>query len=143
MATWYSQELAGLASTPPMRASSPQYGGRVIVYQASIVLQSQAIADIIIIGNVQAGAQFLGGELLTDTSLGSSTIAIGNASSTGKYRAAATYTTTAPTVTPFGLANVMANVQLSATEQQIITVAAAALPASGNLIVQMFWAQGG
>jgi hypothetical protein len=73
--------------------------------------------------------------------LGTATIAIGTAASAGKYRAAATYTTTAPTVTPFGLANVMANVQLAATEQQIITVTTAALPASGNLIVQMFWAQ--
>lgn len=143
MATWYSQELAGLASTPPMRASAPQYGGRVIIYQASIVLQSQASGDTIVIGNVQAGAQFLGGELLTDTSLGSATIAIGIAGTTGKYRAAATYTTTGPTVTPFGLAAVVANVQLASTEQQIITIAAAAFPSSGNLIVQMYWAQGG
>jgi hypothetical protein len=139
MAIWYSQELTGSASQPVVKASAPQYDGSVTIYQASIVLASQLVADTIVIGNVQSGSSFLYGILSTDTSLATSTISIGTSASAAKYRALAVFTAT-NTPTPFGNVAPMANVTLNATEQQIITIAVATLPAAGNLIVQMFWA---
>jgi hypothetical protein len=95
-----------------------------------------------VIGYVQAGAAFIGGNLVTDTSLATATVAVGNSTSAGKYRASATFTTT-NTPTPFGVVAAMANVQLASSEQQIITVTTAALPGAGNLICQMNWALAG
>lgn len=140
MTIWYSQELTGSASLPVVKASAPQYDTPLILYQASIVLAAQAIADTIVIGNVQSGAGFAYGILATDTSLATATIAIGTSASAAKYLAAQTLTTVnAPAL--FGKVAPMANVQLAAMEQQIITIAVAALPGAGNLIVQMYWAQ--
>lgn len=140
MTVWYSQELTGSAALPVVKASAPQYDVPLTMYQASILLTAQAIADTIIIGNVQSGAAFCFGILATDTTLATATIAIGTAASIAKYLAAQTLTTVnAPAL--FGKVAPMANVALTATEQQIITIAVAALPAAGNLIVQMFWGQ--
>ncbi len=140
MTIWYSQELTGSASLPVVKASAPQYDVPLTMYQASVLLTAQAVNDTIVIGNVQSGAAFCYGILSTDTSLGTSTIAIGTAASVAKYLAAQVLTAVnAPAL--FGKVAPMANVALSATEQQIITVTTAALPAAGNLIVQMFWAQ--
>lgn len=142
MATWYSQEMTGSAALPVVKPAFAQYGSAEVMYQASILLTAQAIADTIVIGSVQAGAAFLGGLLNTDTSLSTSTIAIGNAATPGKYKTAGVFTAT-NTPTPFGNVAAMANVQLASSETQIITIAALALPASGNLIVQMNWALAG
>ena len=64
---------------------------------------------------------------------GTATLAFGISGSTGKYRAAATYTT-ADTLT-FSSLNAATMAVLSAEEQIIMTVAAAALPSSGRLLV--------
>lgn len=142
MTVWYSQELTGFASLPVVKPSASQYAGGVYIYQASIVLAAQQVNDTIVVGYVPSGAAFLFGILSTDTSLGSATIAIGTAASAAKYRAAATFTTT-NTPTLQQLVATVANVSLTAPETQIITVTTAALPASGNLIYQQYWAAQG
>ena len=68
--------------------------------------------------------------------LGSSaTVAIGITGATGKYRAAATHTSTAPVV--FGLQ--AASVTLAAGEEIFITIASAALPSSGTFVVDLYF----
>ena len=57
---------------------------------------------------------------------------------TGKYRAAATYTT-ADTFTLLGLSAFVAE-ELTADEQILLTVAAASLPASGKLVIGFLYA---
>lgn len=142
MTVWYSQELTGFASLPVVKPSASQYAGGVYIYQASIVLAAQQVNDTIVVGYVPSGAAFLYGLLNTDTSLGTATIAIGTAASAGKYRAAAVLTSTnAPGLVQ--LVATVANVSLTAPETQIITVTTAALPASGNLIYQQYWAAQG
>ena len=142
MTVWYSQELTGFASLPVVKPSASQYAGGVFVYQASILLTAQQVNDTIVVGYVPSGAAFLYGLLSTDTSLATATIAIGTAASAGKYRAAAVFTTT-NTPTFVGLVANSANVSLAAPETQIITVTTAALPGTGNLIYQQFWAAQG
>jgi hypothetical protein len=142
MTVWYSQELQGFASLPVVKPSASQYAGGVYIYQASILLTTQLIADTIVVGYIPSGAAFLFGLLSTDTSLGSSTISIGTAASAAKYRAAAVFTTT-NTPTFVGLVANSANVSLTSPETQIITIAVANLPASGNLLYQQFWAAQG
>jgi hypothetical protein len=64
---------------------------------------------------------------------GTATIAIGIAGAVGKYRAAATYTA-ADTFTMVSL-NAATGVVLANEEQIIMTVAAAALPSTGRLLI--------
>lgn len=142
MTIWYSQELAGIASLPVVKPSASQYAGGVYIYQGSVTLQTQLIADTIVVGQVPSGAAFLFGLMSTDTSLGSSTISIGITGTPAKYRALAVFTAT-NTPTFFGLVANSANVSLLVQETQIITIAVANLPASGNLIIQQYWASQG
>ncbi len=142
MAVWYSQELAGVASLPVVKADAPQYGASLVCYDASIVLNTQLIGDTIVYGIIPAGSIFQLGVLNTDTSLGTSTIALGIAGSTGKYHAAAVLTATA-TDTFFNspVAGLLNGQALTATETDIVTIAVANLPAAGNFLIRAFWAQ--
>lgn len=140
MTVFYSQEMAGFGSLPVVKPSAPQYAGDLFVYQATITLATQATTDTIVVGYVPPGNAFQFGLLSTDTSLATATIAIGIAGTTGKYRAAAVLTTTNTQAFIAAPVASFANVPLTAPETQIITIAVAALPASGLLVYQQFWA---
>ena len=141
MATLYGSLSAGYGQTPvqlPEAAKGQQCPVKVL--REVITLASQATTDTIVIGKLPLGAVPLFGLLNTDTSLGTSTIAIGITGSTGKYRAAATFTATS-TPTMFGVAAGMAiTTPLSTEETVFITIATAALPSSGTLVVDIFYA---
>jgi hypothetical protein len=93
---------------------------------------------------------FAYGVLNTDTSLGTSTVAIGISGSTGKYKAAGTFTATS-TPTLFGVNAAVASTSHTSSEvgssplgegtneDVIMTVATAALPASGTLVVDLYF----
>jgi hypothetical protein len=134
MANTNSASIASLnaGSLPDVK----KFGGRLKVFQETIALASQASGDTITVLRLPAGFVPLWGQLVSDTSLGSSTISIGTAASAAKYRAAATFTPT-DTPTPFGKAANL-GAALAASEDVLITIATAALPASGTLQVQMF-----
>lgn len=144
MATYLSTELGGSANQTSVpvgyKPRASVYGGRLKRLRATVTLASQATTDILQLGNLPAGAVFAFGVITTGTSLGSSTLAIGISGATGKYRAAATFTSTdAPTM--FGLAaEVAASDAGLAAEQTVIgTIASAALPASGTLVVDLYY----
>lgn len=100
-----------------------------------ITLASQADGDDIELFKLPRGCIPLFGLLHASATLGSSTIAIGTAGSTGKYRAAATHTAVIPTL--FGVAAGM-GAALSAEETVLLTNTTAALPSSGSLEVSIF-----
>lgn len=79
------------------------------------------------------GARVLSAFMNTSVSLGTSTVALGIAGDAGKYRAAAVFTT--PNATTFFTLNAAMGVPLAAEEQIVMTVAVAALPASGRLLI--------
>lgn len=146
MATYLSNELAGTStglSTAAGVGYKPKasvYGGRLKRMRATITLASQATTDTLQLANLPAGAVFAFGVLNSDTSLGTSTLAIGITGTTGKYRAAATFTAT-DTPTFFGKAAEAAGSDNGAsTETTVIgTIASAALPASGTLVIDLYY----
>jgi hypothetical protein len=87
---------------------------------------------------VPAGYTFAFGMVNASATFGASaTIAIGNSDTAGKYRAAATHTTTVPTL--FGLYTAADDVPLAAEETVILTVAVAALPGSGSAVIDLYF----
>jgi hypothetical protein len=128
------------------------WGGRVRVFLAHVELASQA-AGAYSLGIVPAGMRFLYGTHATDTSLGTSTVAVGISGATGKYKTAAVFTTT-DTPTLFGAATAIESATGADTTSEIgsspvgtgteetilLTVATAALPASGNYYVALYFA---
>jgi hypothetical protein len=110
----------------------------VRAFVEEVTLASQATTDTIEVARLPKGAVPLYGIITTDTSLGSATVAIGVTGATGKYRAAATFTTT-NTPTLFGVGAVV-GVPLEDEETVFITTATAALPSSGRLVVAIYYA---
>lgn len=144
MATYLSTELGGSANqtAAPVgyKPRASVYGGRLKRLRATVTLASQATTDTLQLGNLPAGAVFAFGVINTSASLGSSTLAIGISGATGKYRAAATFTST-DTPTMFGLAveEAASDAGLAAEQTVIGTIASAALPSSGTLVVDLFY----
>lgn len=137
MATLYSAEMDGLLnSTPVSLPSGGVVDGNVRVKRATITLASQTTSDTIVIAKAMAGENFLYGAINNTVSLGTSTIAIGVAGATGKYKAAGTKTTT-DTVALFGVT--AAQTTVSSDEEIFITIGTANLPASGTLIVDLYF----
>jgi len=132
-----------LASAPRNLPAAGDNMGRLRVVREYITLASQASGDTIQLPDLPAGLKFAFGMVHTDTSLSTATISIGPAATPAKYRAAATLTAT-DTPTPFG--KVSAKIPaadasggaLTAAETNLVTVGTAALPASGNLVVEFY-----
>ena len=137
MAVFYGAEMTKLR-VDPITVPNPGFvDGTLRVFQESVTLATQTTADTIEIARLPKGAVFLYGSMVTTTSLGSATIAIGITGTTGKYRAAATFTTTtAPEF--FGVTNGIGST-LSDEEIVIITIATASLPGSGTLKIGLYY----
>lgn len=138
MATQYGTQMGRLRNTLPV--DLPMAGdihGRVRVFNEKVVLASQPTSDTIEVARMPKGARVLYGIVSSTISLGSSTLAIGIAGTTGKYRAGAVFTAV-DTPTLFAPAAV-AGEPLTAEEIVILTIGAAALPASGTLRVMLFY----
>ena len=114
-------------------------GGRVRIAMADFTFASDAQAAYTAPIRLPAGARVIGAFIGSTVSLGSTTLAIGISGTAGKYRAAATYTSTDTLTWLLQVANTGA--KLTAEEQIIITLAAANAPASGTLRVGFLYAQ--
>lgn len=144
MAAYLSTELGGSANqtVAPVgyKPRATVYGARLKRMRATVTLNSQATTDTLVLGNLPSGATFAYGVVTASVSLGTSTLAIGPSASTGKYRTAATFTAT-DTPTLFGntAAVGVSDPGLAADETVIGTIATASLPASGTLVVDIFY----
>jgi hypothetical protein len=128
-----------LNNIPAKMANVAAHGGISRRYRATITLASQASGDTITLARIPAGAFFDSGVITSSVSLGSSTVAIGIAGTPAKYKAAAVFTAV-NTPTAFGNATALGN-QTAPTsyEDIILTIAAASLPASGTLVIDLFF----
>lgn len=144
MAETFGLVTAARNQTPPGQLDGSLQGGNVRVYREVIQLASQPAGDTIVVAYPSKGETFLRGSLTSTVSLGTSTVALGIAGATGKYRAAAAFTAV-DTPTPFGVAANMVSssvpAKLTTDEKVFITIGTAALPASGTLIVDLYFAQ--
>jgi hypothetical protein len=150
MATYLSAELSGVNATANQTTAAvgykPRasvYGGRLKRLRATFTLGSTAVttSDVLSVGNLPAGSTFAYGVITASATMGASaTLAIGTSGSTGKYRAAATFTS-ADTPTLFGTAATIgaADPGLSSEEAVIVTVGTASLPTSGTLVIDLYY----
>jgi hypothetical protein len=138
MAVLYGTQSAKVLGPTPSTPSPGFVDGNVRVFVETITLATQTTADTIVVARIPKGAVFLGGHLLSTVSLGSATVAIGITGTPNKYRTAGTFTAV-DTPTPFGNAAAV-GVAEAAERSAIITIGAASLPASGTLVVMMFYA---
>lgn len=152
MAQTLSIELAGISSLPAVKPSAPAaYGARLRRYRASFVLASQVLGagNELVLAKIPAGHVFAFGVITTDTSLATSTVAIGNATTSGKYRTAAVFTAT-DTPTLFGNTTAIRGsaqddpaLPVSLNEETVLAlVAVANLPAAGNLVIDLYFTNG-
>jgi len=146
MATYLSNELAGTTTGTTTAAAvgykprATVYGGRVKRLRATITLATQTTSDILALGNLPAGSVFAYGVITSTVSLSTSTVAVGISGTTGKYRTAATFTAT-DTPTMFGNAAQVAASDAGSTAEEVVigTIATASLPASGTLIIDLYY----
>lgn len=152
MPAYLSAELSGTngASGSVLTAAPVGYkpratvqGGVVRRMRGTFTLSATAVttSDTLVIGTLPAGATFCYGIITASATMGASaTLAIGTTGATGKYRAAATFTA-ADTPTLFGVNTAVgaADPALTAEEQVFITIAAASLPTSGTLVVDLYF----
>jgi hypothetical protein len=106
-------------------------GGRVRIATADFTFATDVVGTYTAPIRLPIGARVICGFLNTTVTLGSTEVAIGITGSTGKYRAAAVFTTT-NAFTTFALM-ASTGVRLTTEEQIIVTTTAASLPASGTL----------
>jgi hypothetical protein len=136
MAQTYATEISGQSSVPTTMANGAVVGGRLRRFRATVTLASQAADDTIVLAKLPAGFAFAYGIINASATLGSSTVAIGTATTAGKYRAAAVFTAAVPTL--FGVVGAVDDAPLTAEETVIATIAAAALPSSGTMVVDIY-----
>ncbi len=106
MADFYAKAFVGVADgtkIPPDRADGRVVGAkRSTIVAAKVAGQALAIGDRLYLGKLRAGELVREIRINTDTSLGTTTVAIGTPGTPAKYRAAAVYTTPLNVPTPIG-----------------------------------------
>jgi hypothetical protein len=132
MPDYYSQQSVGVADgtvIPPNKADGTQVGAKKSSITASKPIgQALAAADRLYLGRLRAGERVAQILLTTDTSLGTSTIAIGTTATPAKYVAATTFTTPTDRATAIGpRASTLDDGPLTADEDLWLTVAAATI----------------
>lgn len=150
----YSQNLAGQASRPIIKATDPAYGSNVKRFRSVINLAAVAtttfgtnqttgitVSDWVMLAIVPAGYVFDFGLITSSVTLGTSVVAIGTSAThatNGQYRAAATFTAV-DTPTLFGTASGQAAAAVSADTPVFLTAATATLPTSGTLVIDLYF----
>lgn len=144
MAAYLSTELGGSANqtAAPVgyKPRATVYGARLKRIRATVTYATQTTSDTLVLGVLPAGATFAFGVVNTTVTTSTATLAIGISGTTGKYRAAAAVTGV-DTPTLFGTAAQQgaADPALSAEETVIGTIGTASLPASGTLVVDLYY----
>lgn len=151
VATLFSTQMTSITGnaggTAQVLPNVSQVGGRKRSFTANITLAAQASGSTIGIARIPLGAQITGITLLTDTSLATAQISFGDSNNAALYAAAAVLTAV-NTPTPVGKAGVLfvpitagyncVNGLASTSFEDIVMVTSvAALPASGNLAVEI------
>lgn len=143
MAQGYAAELVGVLDgtlNPAAKANGQVVGAKVRRYRAVLDLAAATVAknvgDTNVLCRIPAGEAFYVGVINSSVSLGTSTISIGNAATPAKHRAAAVHTAT-DTPTPFGKASAADDAPLAAYEDVILTIATAALPGAGIVVIDI------
>lgn len=126
-------------TNPPTKVAPSRHGGRLRVLADDVTFATQTTSDTIIIGGgrLPIGAQVQYVTITTDTSTGAATLALGITGSVAKYKAAGAVTTVnVPQI--FGVTAALLT-PITTEEQLFFTIAAASLPASGRMVVAVYY----
>ena len=125
------------ATKPATKAPGNAVRARTFRTISTFNLVAQAIGDRLMLPRIPKGARGVQFRLQPSVALGGvATIAIGIAGNTGKYRAAAIKNDTAlETVSSAAITSA----ELAADEDPFVTVAAAALPGAGTLVIETIY----
>ena len=142
MADFYSQQSVGVADgtvIPANKADGTQVGAKKSSITASKPIgQALAAADRLYLGKLRAGERVAQILLTTDTSLGTSTVAIGTTATPAKYVAATTFTTPTDRPTAIGpKASTLDDGPLTADEDLWLTVAVATIVGTTIMSVEI------
>jgi len=143
MAKGYSAQLVGVldgSAVPAIKADGRVYNARPRIFRAVFDLASANVAknngDSNVICVLPEGYAFRSLSFTSSVSLGTSTISVGIAGATAKYKAAAVFTAV-DTPTGYALASAKAQAPLAAKEEVIFTIGAANLPGAGTLVIEL------
>jgi len=142
MADFYSQQMTGVADgtvIPPRKADGGQIGAKVSSITASKPLgQALAAGDRLFLGRVRAGDRIKSVLITADTSLGTSTVAVGTTAIPAKYVAATVFTTPLDRPTAIGpKASTLDDGVLTADEDIWMTVAVATIVGTTIMSVEL------
>lgn len=137
----YATEFVGVkdgTKSPPDRSNHIFVGAKVRRIRATKQVLADAIADRIFIGTIPQGGHLAQIRITTDTSLGTSTLAIGTTATPAKYRAAGVFTTPLDVPTTIGpRASALDDAVLTADEDVWVTVGVAALPVGAIVVFEL------
>jgi hypothetical protein len=141
MAVLYGTQMAKLRGPSPQAPAPGFVDGSVRHFVETVTFASQATSDTIEVARLPKGAVPLHVYMMTDTSTGTATIALGVSGTAAKYKTAAAYTTTNVWTEVYGTTPATAlGVALASEEILFLTIATAALPASGTLRIHIVYA---
>lgn len=130
-----SERAAAAGGTlPQAQPDGALVGAKLRRIRASFALAGQASGDTLEIGVLPIGAAFAGIRITSGASLGTATIAVGNATNAAKYKAAAAFTAV-DTPTTYGKASALDDAPSTDPETVIATIGTAALPGTGEPLV--------
>lgn len=135
MAVLYGTQMTKLRVAPETPPDPGFADGTKRTFVESVTYATQTTADTIEVARLPKGAVITDMRIMTSVTTGTATIAFGITGTTGKYRAAATFTTT-DTWEELGDTTTL-HTALSDQEIVFITIGTANLPASGTLLVQV------
>ena len=125
-------------SYPPKKLDGSQVSAKERRTLCSKQVLADAIGDTVTLCTIPAGAIVRQININTDTSLGTSTIAIGTVTTPAKYVAATTFTTPLNAPTAIGpKASILTAGALLADEVLILTVGVAALPIAAVVHIEI------
>ena len=137
MTTVYSKEMSVVNAGKHVYGGIA--GGRIRRYRATVDLAAQPSGDTIVLSNIMPGETFSFGVLYSSVSLGAATLAIGTEGAADAYMTAATVTTADKPVFFGKVAAAGANTESQTDRTTVIaTVGAAALPAAGTLVIDVY-----
>ncbi len=125
---------------PTAKLNPSAKGGIVRVASGTLTYAAQSVGTNSFDSALKlpVGATVVGGTISTSVTTGTATIALGTSADDDKYKAAAAVTATASAEIAIPDAAVLATA-LTAEEEVQVTHASAALPASGNLTVVLYY----
>jgi hypothetical protein len=146
MTQYLATELAGSANQTSIptgyRPKASVQGGRMKRLRASISLAAQQTTDTILLGYMAPDSVFAFGMLNTDTSLGSSTLSIGDGTTANRFANALTDTSVnTPVLFASEAIEAMSDYGVGSMVPVTLTIGGAALPASGNLVIDLYYSR--